>query len=214
MSTKGSKRGKKNKGGSLKRASLFPVQTKEQLKVNPGEKSRNWSALKERYMAYEFMTYTEMGKALGLSEDLIQKHARVHGNQSETWRDERTRRTQEMVEAQHEARKKQAGALNAKLRAEIQANADLLEAVAQGSLVRTGANGTEVVPVSPGEAIRAMDAAGRMKQGLVEEARQKAAQGPNISQGADTDGEGEQVGVVVLPLKQAAELWQSQNKKP
>jgi len=212
VSTKGSKRGKK-KGGSLKRASLFPLQTKEELVTTPGGKTRNWAALKQRYLDYEFLTYTQMAKDTGIPENVIGKKACVQKGQPETWKDERSRKSLELIEAQHEARKKMAGALNAKLRAEIQANADLLEAVGQQSLVRQGPTGTEVVPVSAGEAIRAMDAAGRMKQALVEEERQKAAQGPNISQGADTDGQGDQSGVVILPLKQAAELWQQQNKK-
>lgn len=215
MSTKARKR-KNTKGGGPKRTApgllRLPVQGREQLEhVKKGSKGRNWFSLKERYMAYEFLTYTEMASATGIGENLIGKHACIGKNQPETWKDERARRTNELAEAGFERQKAAAVPLNARLRDQIQAIADLLEAKGQQSLLQ--ADGKLIL--SPREAVMAIAEAARIKQGLIGGVAKTAAQTSKgfTAGGSDSDEDPDEAsGVVVVPAKETAEAWQQQQK--
>lgn len=202
MSTKSNPRKRKKRGGRRAApASSMPKQTKDELKVPKGGKGRNWAALKERYMAYEFLTYTDMGKTLGIPEDVIQRHACVKRDQPETWRDERSRKTRELAEAQHEKAKREAAGLNAKLREQILLNADTLEAVGRNTLV-TKEGGLTVV--SPTDAIRAVGEASRIKQALVATDKTQAAKGALGDEEAESAAG---AGLIVLPPRQDLAEW-------
>ncbi len=215
MSTKSNKRKKKgNKGGGRRAApaSSVPKQTKAQLKATQGSKNRNWygpGGLKERYMAYEFLTYTAMSKATGIAEDVIQRQAGVKKNQPETWREERTRKTQELAEARHEKDKAAAGDFNARMREQILLSADTLEVVGRNSLILK--DGTAVI-VSPADAVRAVAESARLKQGLVGPAPKPATAVIKGLGERDDGDEDEPQGVVLVPIKQAEAAWLAQQK--
>lgn len=210
MSTKKDKRkGKKRGGRRAAPASSMPKQTKDQLKVPKGGKGRNWASLKERYLAYEFLTYTEMSRATGIPEGQIGKHAAVGKNQIETWKDERTRLTQELADARHEKDKRAAGDFNAKLREQILLSADTLEAVGRNSLILK--DGT-AAPVTAADAVRAVDASARIKQALIGPAPKGPTTVVRTAAEREDGEEDEPQGIIVVPAKEAAEAWLSQQR--
>lgn len=209
MSTKSNKRKKKRGGRRAAPASSMPKQTKAQLKVPKGGKGRNWASLKERYMAYEFLTYEELAVATGIHYGQIGKHAAVGKHQPLTWKDERTLKTQELAEAAHEKAKREAGGLNARLREQIRNTADLLEAKGQQSLAQL--NGALIIPTR--EAITALAESARIKQALVGQPQKATGPIGGRGQAEREDGDEEEPqGVVVVPAKQAEAAWLADQK--
>lgn len=209
MSTKkGKRKGKKRGGRRAAPASSVPKQTKEELANIPnGSKKRNWygrGGLKERYMAYEFLTYTDMARVTGVPEGQIGKHAMVRRDQPETWKDERTRKTRELADARHEADKAKAADFNAEIRKQILLTADTLEGVGRNSLVTQAG----LVMVVPSDAIRALGESARIKQAMVVPDKTQQGRGVRGDEGDDGDA-GDVGGLVVMPPRMTLEQWEA-----
>lgn len=212
MSKKAKAKKKRKAGGGKSAPRALSKAEKEKLaKPGKGKTARNWSALKERYLRYDFLTYVEMAEETGIAKNQIEKRAAVRKEQPETWKDERTRRTKELSEASHERAKREAAGLNAKLREELLSNANTLEVVGQRALVNEQG---EVAKLTPREGIAAVGEASRIKQGLIG-AEPKAPAQPRgfAAGGSDAGNDEDEQGIIVLPQREAGEAWQKQQQE-